>query len=161
MGKTLHPRGFMFEETGHRIAERAEAILRALPNWFGIEASILEYAEFIASHPVFFIEDEDENLLGFIALGIHSPHAAEVHVMAVAPDAHRQGIGRRLLDEVQRWCREQGIEYLQVKTLASSREDRYYAQTRQFYEAMGFRLLEVFPTLWDPHNPCALYVKAL
>ena len=109
----------------------------------------------------FFIGDERHEVLGFIGLGLHGEYAAEVHIMAVDPDARRRGLGRKLIGEVERWCRARGIEYLQVKTLDKSRESAAYAQTRRFYEAMGFRLLEVFPTLWDPHNPCALYVKAL
>jgi GNAT superfamily N-acetyltransferase len=150
-----------YEATGARHAARVEAILRALPEWFGIESSIIDYIEFTQTHPLFFIGDERHEVLGFIGLGLHGEYAAEVHIMAVDPDARRRGLGRKLIEEVERWCRARGIEYLQVKTLDKSRESAAYAQTRRFYEAMGFRLLEVFPTLWDPHNPCALYVKAL
>jgi len=29
------------------------------------------------------------------------------------------------------------------------------------YPRMGFTELECFPTLWDEHNPCQVYVMAL
>lgn len=52
---------------------------------------------------------------------------------------------------------------LQVKTLAPTVEYAPYEGTRTFYEAMGFRLLEIidpFPG-WEPGNPCAIFAKAL
>jgi len=36
-----------------------------------------------------------------------------------------------------------------------------YAETRKFYEAKGFTSLEVFPKLWDPHNPALQMIKVL
>ncbi|MEN6523457.1 MAG: N-acetyltransferase, partial [Anaerolineaceae bacterium] len=47
------------------------------------------------------------------------------------------------------------------KTLDASRCCEEYDRTRAFYEAMGFRPLEVFPELWDKDNPCLLMVKRL
>ena len=38
---------------------------------------------------------------------------------------------------------------------------RHFDRTRLFYEAMGFRALEVFPTLWDEWNPCLVMVMKL
>jgi len=54
-----------------------------------------------------------------------------------------------------------GKEFLTVKTLADTHPDEGYAGTRRFYLAMGFKPLEVFPTLWDEANPCLLMVKRL
>lgn len=39
--------------------------------------------------------------------------------------------------------------------------DPNYAQTRRFYERLGFAPLDVFPTLWSPRNPCLQMVKVL
>ena len=49
----------------------------------------------------------------------------------------------------------------QVKTLAASHPSPEYAQTRAFYEALGYVPLEVFPTLWAAHLPVLQLVKAL
>ncbi len=36
-----------------------------------------------------------------------------------------------------------------------------YDQTNLFYRNVGFKEFEVFPMLWDEHNPCQIYVMAL
>jgi hypothetical protein len=46
-----------------------------------------------------------------------------------------------------------GVEFLQVKTLAPSKPDDGYDKTRAFYLAYGFRPLEEFRDLWDAENP--------
>jgi len=66
-----------------------------------------------------------------------------------------------MLGEAVAWLREQGVEYLQVKTLSASAPDEGYAKTRAFYHAMGFRDLEEFPLLWDPSNPALQLIKRL
>ena len=36
-----------------------------------------------------------------------------------------------------------------------------YDDTNRFYQSLGFKELEVFPTLWDERNPCQIYVMAI
>jgi hypothetical protein len=36
-----------------------------------------------------------------------------------------------------------------------------YAETREFYQHREFAPIEVFPTLWDSHNPALQYIKVL
>jgi len=36
-----------------------------------------------------------------------------------------------------------------------------YDDTNRFYLSLGFRELEVFPTLWDEGNPCQVYIMAI
>lgn len=137
-----------------------EAILRALPDWFGVEEAIQEYARAIDSLPTF-LANRGERVIGFLTVKVHNPYAAELYVMGVLPEAHRQGLGRRLVSAAEALIKEQGIEYFQVKTLGPSRPDPGYARTRAFYQAAGFRPLEEFPLLWDKDNPCLLMVKKL
>jgi ribosomal protein S18 acetylase RimI-like enzyme len=137
-----------------------EPILRALPDWFGIETAIQSYAAAIPSLPTF-VAKFHGRVIGFLSLKQHNPHAAEIYVMGVHPEAHRQGIGRALLDQAERYAREQGIEYLQVKTLGPSHPDKHYARTRAFYEAMGFCPLEELAKIWGEHNPCLILVKRI
>ena len=99
--------------------------------------------------------------VGFAALKIHFAKSAEVCVMGVLKEHHRRGIGRRLISCCERFCRENGIEYLTVKTLDEAAKSTDYAKTREFYFSMGFCPLEVFPLLWGEHNPCLLLVKHL
>jgi ribosomal protein S18 acetylase RimI-like enzyme len=137
-----------------------EAVLRALPEWFGIEEATVQYIHDVDELPTF-VAFVDGRAVGFMSVMQHFPQAAELYVLGVLPEMHRQGIGQALLSAVEAYLREQGVEYLQVKTLSASHPDPGYAKTRVFYEAMGFRPLEEFPTLWDEANPCLLMVKTL
>jgi len=136
-----------------------DGILRALPDWFGIEPSIVEYVAKVRALPFWAVLDERGEALGFAALNPQTSHAAEVCVMGVLALRHRHGLGRQLIEACNRWCREHGVPYLTVKTLAETHPDPGYAKTRAFYAAMGFVPLEVFPTLWDANNPCLLMIK--
>ena len=135
-------------------------ILRTLPEWFGIEESILQYSSHIERLPTF-LAKTCEDVIGFLSIKQHSPYSAEILVMGIQPEFHRHGIGRKLLIAAQEWLRQQGVEYLQVKTLGPTSDDINYAKTRDFYEAVGFRALEELPQIWDAHNPCLILVKRL
>ena len=133
----------------------AEAVLRDLPEWFGIEASTRAYVEAAAELPTFAVLPDR----AFLCVKRHTPRAAELYVMGVRRELHRQGLGRALVLAAERWCRAHGVRFLQVKTLGPSRESRGYAGTRAFYEALGFSALEELHGLWDEDNPTLLLVK--
>jgi ribosomal protein S18 acetylase RimI-like enzyme len=135
-------------------------ILRALPDWFGIEEAIVNYVKEVDDLPVFLARHGDE-IQGFISIRQHFDQAAEVHLIAVRPEHHRAGVGRALLEAAQQWLRARQVEFLQVKTLSPARECEHYARTRLFYESMGFRPLEEFKTLWGERNPCLMMVRRL
>jgi chloramphenicol 3-O-phosphotransferase/ribosomal protein S18 acetylase RimI-like enzyme len=137
-----------------------EPILRALPAWFGIERAVQQYIHDIETSPTI-LANVNSDVLGFLTLKVHNPHAAEIHVMGVLPEAHHQGIGRTMLERAEAYLHQQGIEYLQVKTLSASHPDAGYAKTRAFYQAMGFRPLEELPDFWDAENPCLMMIKKL
>ncbi len=137
-----------------------EKILHKLPEWFGIEESIIEYVEDVKT--TFFFAAYDQNqVIGFIALKAHNEFTAEILVMGVMKSCHRQRVGRQLIETCLQSCKEKGFEYLTVKTLAESHPDLGYRKTREFYLAMGFKPLEVFETLWDEANPCLFMVKEI
>jgi coenzyme F420-0:L-glutamate ligase/coenzyme F420-1:gamma-L-glutamate ligase len=134
----------------------AEAVLRDLPDWFGIEEATRKYIEDAATLPTFAVEPD----AGFLCVKQHTAQAAEVYVMGVRREQHRRGIGRALVVEAERWCRAQGIRFLQVKTLGPSRPDPGgYDLTREFYDAMGFVRLEELHGLWEEENPTLILVK--
>lgn len=107
------------------------------------------------------IAERRGDAVGLLTLVRHSPYAAEVYVMGVLPELHRQGIGRAMLAHAERGLAADGVEFLQVKTLAPSRPDEGYEKTRAFYLASGFRPLEEFPDLWDAENPALQMVKVV
>jgi len=141
-------------------AEVCESILRSLPAWFGIEEAIVQYTVDIDYLPTFLACEADE-VIGFLSIKQHNPTSAEVLVMGIRQNAHRQGMGRALMHQAQVWLKNQGVEYLQVKTLSPSRSDENYDKTRAFYLAMGFTPLEEFPQIWDKNNPCLILIKRL
>jgi GNAT superfamily N-acetyltransferase len=91
--------------------------------------------------------------VGILTLVRHGRYAAEVYVMAVLPELHRQGIGRARLGHVEAMLAVDGVECLHVKTHAPGKPDEGYEKTRTFCLAYGFRPLEEFRDLWDADNP--------
>ena len=135
-----------------------EGVLRALPDWFGIEEAIIEYVSVTKEMPFYAAWDGDKPI-GFVAAKVHNPYTAEVYVMGVLEEYHGKGIGKDLARACEKDCTDQGIEFLTVKTLDESAESKGYEITRQFYRAMGFKPLEVFTQLWDESNPCLFMAK--
>ena len=135
-------------------------ILRALPEWFGIEEATAQYIQDIDDLPTL-LAVADGEVAGFLTWTEYGAYAAEIHVMGVRPEVHRRGVGRALVRHAEDRLRRKGIEYLQVKTLSPAHPDPNYARTRRFYTALGFRPLEEFPELWGPHNPCLQLIKGL
>ena len=132
-----------------------EAVLRDLPDWFGIEEATAAYIRDVERLPTFAVGED-----AMLALKLHTPRAAEVYVMGVRRERHGDGLGTALLRVAEEYLRKREIEYLQVKTLGPSDPDPGYARTRAFYEARGFVPLEEIHGLWEA-NPCLLLVKRL
>jgi GNAT superfamily N-acetyltransferase len=137
-----------------------EAVLRSLPMWFGIERALLMYARDTAALPTFALV-EGPALVGFLTLREHFPEAWDIHCVAIRADARGHGNGSRLLAHAEAWLRKRGVRFLQVKTVAATSPSKEYAETREFYDRRGFTPIEIFPTLWDPHNPALQYIKVL
>ena len=137
----------------------ARDVLSDLPEWFGIPESTEAYIRESAEQPFFAAMSGDE-AVGFMTLKATSPYTAELAVCGVKKRFHRSGTGSALFSAFHRYAREQGYEFMQVKTVAAGCYPEYDA-TRLFYERMGFRALEVFPTLWDECNPCLIMVRTV
>jgi len=133
-------------------------ILRTLPNWFGVESAVVEFTEQVRTMP-FYTAVCNEKIIGFVALKVHNSFSVEVYVMGILKEFQRQGIGKMLIECCEKYCKENKVEFLTVKTLDESAESKNYQKTRLFYLSMGFKPLEVFPLLWDKENPCLFMVK--
>lgn len=141
-------------------SEVCNQILRSLPLWFGIESAIVDYAEDIKLMETWTVK-VDSKVVGFVGINKHNEHTAEVHVMGILQDYHRQGLGKKLLEECEINLGQQGFKYLTVKTLSASRPNKEYDQTREFYLKYGFIPIEEFKTLWGEDNPCLMLIKNL
>ena len=141
--------------------ERAQIVaevLTDLPDWFGIEEATQAYIKQARSLQVWAAYSK-EDLQGFISLSYSSPDCAEIACMGVKQTYHGKGVGRELLSALETEA-VQKVNVLQVKTVAPG----YYVaydKTNRFYQAMGFKQLEIFPQLWEEHIPCLILVKSL
>jgi GNAT superfamily N-acetyltransferase len=148
--RVLHGRGAICRE-----------VLGSLPAWFGIPTAVESYVSDAADLPMLACFDPDGHVAGFASVKAQTAVASEVHVMGVKPARRRRGIGRILIEAVSRLAVSQGAQFLTVKTLSPASADPNYAETRAFYEAVGFLPIEEFPTLWGAHNPCLLMLRPL
>lgn len=138
--------------------EIAKEILLDLPEWFGLPESTQEYIEEARELPFWVAKDTSQHL-GFITLKETSVDCAEIHCMGVKRKYHGVGIGSILVKALENQASEK-YTFLQVKTV----DEGYYKnydQTISFYKKIGFKKLEVFPTLWDEWNPCLIMIKNL
>jgi GNAT superfamily N-acetyltransferase len=137
-----------------------ERILRTLPQWFGIETALREYVRDASRFPTFVVEN-NARAVAFLTVREHFLQSWEVHCIAVEASHRGYGFGRKLHEHVERWLHEKGVRLLQVKTLAPAHPSPEYAQTREFYAALGYLPLEIFPTLWGERLPVLQLVKHL
>lgn len=142
-------------------ADLCRAILADLPEWFGIPAATAAYVAAADSLPMLAAYDPTGTPVGFVSLKHQTVAAIEAYVLGVARGWHRRGIGRALFASAEAMAAQGGARYLTVKTLAANNPDPHYKATRLFYEVIGFEPVEVFPTLWDEHNPCLLMIKKI
>ncbi len=137
----------------------AREILEALPEWFGISEARENYI----------LESADETMVasfdrdmpnGFLCLKETGKDTVELAVMGVRKEYHRKGIGTKLFEAAKEIAVDKGYSFLQVKTVHMGKYEEY-DRTNRFYLALGFKEFEVFPTLWDAHNPCQIYVMSI
>lgn len=134
-------------------------ILEQLPEWFEIPESRTVYAK--TCKELSFWADMEQNVArGFIVMKETSKYAVELYVMGVLKEYQRQGIGRKLFDSFYIYAKENGYEFVHVKTV---REGMYpdYDLTNAFYQKIGFKELECMEDLWDAANPCQVYVMCV
>lgn len=138
--------------------EVVKKVLSELPEWFGIDEATQWYINDSKTSECLVVMFEEE-IIGFVTLSNSSSDCAEVVCMGVLPAYHGKGAGRELMKVAETLLVSQ-YSLLQVKTVDEGYYKEYDA-TNHFYHSCGFKKLEVFPTLWDEHNPCLIWVKAL
>ena len=133
-------------------------VLKDLPEWFGIPESTQAYIEGAKDLQVWAAYQEGD-LLGFVSLSYSSEDCAEIDCLGVKKAHQGRGIGSQLLATLEsESCKK--VDYLQVKTVAEG-SNKDYDRTNVFYHSVGFKKLEIFPSLWDPQNPCQILVKKI
>ena len=100
----------------------ARLILEDLPEWFGIESARNEYIQQAADQRVWSCKIKEQPL-GFISLKRTGNATGEVAVVGVSKEMHRKRIGAALLAALEEGAREEGMEFLQVKTVKLGRSE--------------------------------------
>jgi ribosomal protein S18 acetylase RimI-like enzyme len=102
---------------------------------------------------------EGDTLVGFTLFGPTPCTVAtwDLYWIVVDPNAHRHGIGRRLMAAAESAVRSQGGQLLVVET--SSRDD--YQPTRDFYESLTYDRAACIPGYYAPGDDLIVFVKPL
>jgi GNAT superfamily N-acetyltransferase len=156
----MMPREIIIHPAVTGCSSQVEPILRALPEWFGIEESLQEYVDAAGTMETI-LATEGDQAVGFLTIHRHFPESAEVHCMGVLPEYQGRGVGRRLMEACEAYLRDDGATVLQVKTIAEKKQDAAYLKSLAFYRRVGFVPLEVSDKLWQEWNPCLILVKSL
>ena len=85
-----------------------------------------------SGHGALLVADRDGAILGACMTG-HDGHRGALYYLASDPSHRREGIGRRLVEEAEAWCRARGVPKLNL--LVRKENTAVFA----FYEALGFR----------------------
>ena len=139
--------------------KQCAAILDSLPEWFGDAAAVSAYLNDLPSLNTY-LAQRDSEIVGFAAVKPTGSQISEIHVMGVAREERRRGVGRALMDRMVADLARSGIKSLTVQTLGPSDADSAYAETRAFYEAMGFEPLREFRQA-DWTSPTLIMVRSL
>jgi len=103
--------------------------------------------------------DDEGHLLGFAVYGPTpcTQGTWDLYWIVVDPQAHRQGVGRKLLEDTERHIAGEDGRLIVAET--SSRAD--YGPTRAFYEAMGYGVAARVPDFYAPGDDLVVYTKRL
>ena len=85
------------DEEKQRICEK---VLKALPEWFGIDEATLEYIDNVAG-TMFFVAKMSGEVVGFYSIISHFPQTSEIFVCGILPKYHRLGIGAELQKQAE------------------------------------------------------------
>ncbi|MGP4968662.1 GNAT family N-acetyltransferase [Glutamicibacter ardleyensis] len=136
-------------------------ILESLPEWFGDLESIDSYVVDAANENFVSILARDSGAtVGVSLIRRHFSESAELHLIAISPEARCLGIGRALIEKITADLADDGCVHLSVHTVGPSFDNDAYAQTRSFYRAIGFYPLEEHSNM-DWSGPTLILVRPI
>jgi ribosomal protein S18 acetylase RimI-like enzyme len=107
----------------------------------------------------FYVEREDERILGYVCIGPRSlaDRVYDLYWIAVDPAAQRLGVGRRLLETAEKTAREKGGRILVIETSGTEK----YAGTRAFYLSLGYLHEATLRDLYADGDDLHIFTKRL
>jgi ribosomal protein S18 acetylase RimI-like enzyme len=120
------------------------------------------WEEYLTTGPVaggynFIVDRDRERVLGFACYGPRdlTNGVFDLYWIAVDSKAHRNGVGRRLLDAAEEEVRQAGGRMLIAETSGTS----HYESTRKFYIGMGYALEATIKDFYSEGDDLAIFVK--
>lgn len=105
-----------------------------------IDAALLEHpsGDFVPPTGQFLLAREADQVLGCVGMVRVSDDVGEVRRLFVTPAARGRGVGSRLMAEVERRARDQGLGLLRLDTRAD------LVEARRLYAALGYDEVTAF-----------------
>ena len=136
-------------------------ILQALPEWFGDPEAIEQYVADAGNNDYLsIVARQSGTTIGVALIRRHFPESAELHLIALSPEARGKGAGRALINRIATDLADDGCVLLSVHTVGLSFDSDSYAETRAFYRATDFYPLEEHHNL-DWSGPTLILVRRL
>ncbi|HCC78120.1 MAG: hypothetical protein A2X25_05060 [Chloroflexi bacterium GWB2_49_20] len=92
------------------------------------------------NHHVVFLAELDQQVIGWIHVYLCplliSPLQGQLGGLVVHSDHHGKGIGKKLMQQAETWCRSQACLYLTIYTNITR------TQTHEFYAQMGYKKMK-------------------
>ncbi len=136
-------------------------ILEKLPEWFGNKQALEEYVEQVKEFPYYAAINKAGECIGFFSIKIHYQHTGDIFVCGVLPEYQHMGVGKVLYHAAENYFMKKGCKYVIVKTLSDMVDCEPYAQTRKYYQSVGFEPLITLTEMWDEQNLCLIMFKSL
>lgn len=134
------------------------ALAASLPDWF--TADDLETVQEVIGPPAVVAVDSHGRVIGMCPWEERADEW-EICWIAVAPELHRRGIGKRMLGWMVERAIAAGVSRIRVQTVAHTSDCAPYVATRAFYEAAGFVLERIEPQGWPDGLDRAVYILTI
>ena len=100
------------------------------------------------------IASRDGTIAGF-AIMKFGEHQAHLFLLAVQPEFRRSGIGRSMMQWLEKSCRTAGIQAVRLEVRESNRA------AMRFYRSLGYRFLAKVAGYYDRRETAAILAKSL
>ena len=120
-------------------------VLESLPDWFGIPEAIDQFCREVRALRMWVAKSGAE-IAGFATVQQHFPVAAELHLIAIRAEHHREGLGEHFAARDRSASEAQGDPHPHGEDALAQCRRPAYAQTHRFYATQGCR--------WKCSRPC-------